>query len=263
MDLLLKNFSSGYEGKTIISNLDLEIKSGEWIGIIGSNGSGKSTLLKGIAKIIPKKNGDIFVNKSSIDALKIKQLAKIISYLPQKINSNLPITVKELVALGRSPHKHFWEFDWNEEDFSIINEALELCDLKKYSDYELTSLSGGQCQRAYLALTIAQKTKIILLDEPTTFLDINFQLQMLDLIKNLNKKNNLTIISVIHDINLAARYCDRLAVFKRGKLLTIDKPNNALSRKILREAFSVEVNYIDTPVGKQICAIKPFGKNVL
>lgn len=256
MDLSLKNFSTGYEDNTIIQNLDLKIKSGEWVGIIGSNGSGKSTLLKGIAKIIPTQNGEILINKSSMKSINTKNLAKIISYLPQKINSNLPITVKELVSLGRSPHKYFWEFDWSKEDFSIIKEALELCDLKKYSDYELTSLSGGQCQRAYLALTIAQKTKIILLDEPTTFLDINFQLQMLDLIKTLNKKNNLTILSVIHDINLAARYCDRLAVLKEGKLLAIDKPINALSKKIIKDAFSVESEYINTSVGKQICAIK-------
>ena len=256
MNLLFKNFSTGYEGNTIIKHFNLEIKSGEWVGIIGSNGSGKSTLLKGIMKMTPQKNGHIFVNKTSIDSLNIKKLAKIISYLPQKINTNLPIKVKELVALGRSPHKYFWEFDWNEEDFSIIEEALEICDLKKYSDNALSSLSGGQCQRAYLALTIAQKTKIILLDEPTTFLDINFQLQMLDLIKNLNKKNNLTILSVIHDINLAARYCDRLAVLKEGKLLTIDEPINALSKEIIKKAFSVKSNYIDTPVGKQICVIK-------
>ena len=256
MNLLFKNFSTGYEGNTIIKDFNLEIKSGEWVGIIGSNGSGKSTLLKAIMKMTPQKNGHIFVNKTSIDSLNIKKLAKIISYLPQKINSNLPITVKELVALGRSPHKYFWEFDWNEEDFSIIEEALEICDLKKYSDNALSSLSGGQCQRAYLALTIAQKTKIILLDEPTTFLDINFQLQMLDLIKTLNKKNNLTILSVIHDINLAARYCDRLAVLKEGKLLTIDEPINALSKEIIKKAFSVKSNYIDTPVGKQICVIK-------
>jgi len=256
MDLLFKNFSTGYESNKIINDLNLEIKSGEWVGIIGSNGSGKSTLLKAIMKMTPQKNGHIFVNKTSIDSLNIKKLAKIISYLPQKINSNLPITVKELVALGRSPHKYFWEFDWNEEDFSIIEEALEICDLKKYSDNALSSLSGGQGQRAYLALTIAQKTKIILLDEPTTFLDINFQLQMLDLIKTLNKKNNLTILSVIHDINLAARYCDRLAVLKEGKLLTIDEPMNALSKEIIKKAFSVKSNYIDTPVGKQICVIK-------
>ena len=257
MDLSLKNFSTGYETNLIINKLNLKIRSGEWVGIIGANGSGKSTLLKGIAKIIPLQKGDILINKSSIKVFSRKKIAKLISYLPQKINTNLPMTVKELVSLGRSPHKYFWDFDLNTEDFSIIDEALDLCDLIKYSDYELTSLSGGQCQRAYLALTIAQKTKIILLDEPTTFLDINFQLQMLDLIKSLNKKNKLTILSVIHDINLAVRYCDRLAIFKEGKLLTIDKPINALSRKIIKEAFSVESNYFDTPVGKQICAIKP------
>jgi len=256
MDLSLKNFSTGYEGNTIIQNLDLKIKSGEWVGIIGSNGSGKSTLLKGIAKIIPTQNGEILINKSSMKSINTKNLAKIISYLPQKINSNLPITVKELVSLGRSPHKYFWEFDWNENDLSIIEEALDLCCLKKYSNKALNALSGGQCQRAYLALAIAQKTKIILLDEPTTFLDINFQIQMLDLIKNLNQKNNTTIITVIHDINMALRYCDRLAIFKKGKLLKIDKPIKALSRKLIKEAFSVESLNFETPVGHQICAIK-------
>ena len=256
MELLLKDFSTGYENNKIIKELNFKIHSGEWVGIIGSNGSGKSTLLKGIAKIIPIKNGDIFIDQSSIKLLTTKKIAKLISYLPQKVNANLPISVKELVSLGRSPHKNFWEFDWNKEDIFIIDEALELCNLKEYSDFELTSLSGGQCQRAYLALSIAQKTKIILLDEPTTFLDINFQLQMLDLIKTLYKKNNLTIVSVLHDINLAVRYCDRLAVLKEGKLLTIDEPIKALSKEIIREAFSMESQNIDTPVGEQICAIK-------
>tara|TARA_Y100000589_G_scaffold227679_1_gene215113 strand:+ start:501 stop:1283 length:783 start_codon:yes stop_codon:yes gene_type:complete len=256
MELLLKDFSTGYENNKIIKELNFKILSGEWVGIIGSNGSGKSTLLKGIAKIIPIKNGDIFIDQSSIKLLTTKKIAKLISYLPQKVNANLPISVKELVSLGRSPHKNFWEFDWNKEDIFIIDEALELCNLKEYSDFELTSLSGGQCQRAYLALSIAQKTKIILLDEPTTFLDINFQLQMLDLIKTLHKKNNLTIISVLHDVNLAVRYCDRLAVLKEGKLLTIDEPIKALSKEIIREAFSMESQNIDTPVGEQICAIK-------
>jgi len=258
MDLLFKSFSTGYESKYIIRDLNLKIKSGEWVGIIGSNGSGKSTLLKGIAKIIPIQGGDLLLNGSSIRILSTKNMAKLISYLPQTLNSNLPLTVKELAALGRSPHKHFWEFDWNAEDLSIIEEALDLCDLNDYSNKAIYSLSGGQRQRAYLALSIAQKSKILLLDEPTTFLDINFQLQMLDLIKTLNKKNNLTILSVIHDVNLASRYCDRLAVFKEGKLLVIDKPINALTNKIIKEAFSVESENISTSVGKQICAIKPF-----
>ena len=256
MDLLFKNFSTGYENNQVICDLNLKINSGEWVGIIGSNGSGKSTLLKGIAKIIPMQSGDLFLNKFSIKDLSTKKIAKVLSYLPQKINSNLPLTVKELVSLGRSPHKYFWEFDLNKEDLLIINKSLELCNLKKYSNNSLSSLSGGQCQRAFLALTIAQNTKILLLDEPTTFLDINFQIQMLDLIKNLNKIKKLTILSVIHDINLAARYCDRLAIFKDGELLAIDKPNEALSEDLIKEAFSIEIKKIETPVGKQICAIR-------
>ena len=256
MDIIFKNFSTGYENNKIITDLNLKIKSGEWLGVIGANGSGKSTLLKGIGKIIPTQSGDIFFNGLSIRVLSTKNMAKLVSYLPQKLNSNLPLTVKELVALGRSPHKNFWEFDLNPNDLSIIEEALKLCDLSEYSNKTLNSLSGGQCQRAYLALTLAQKTKIILLDEPTTFLDINFQLQMLELIKTLNKKNNLTILSVIHDINLAVRYCDRLAVLKEGKLLTIDEPINALSKDIINKAFSVKSSDINTPIGKQICVIK-------
>ena len=256
MDLIFKNFSTGYENNQVICDLNLKINSGEWVGIIGSNGSGKSTLLKGIAKIIPMQSGDLYLNKFSIKDLSTKKIAKVLSYLPQKINSNLPLTVKELVSLGRSPHKYFWEFDLNKEDVLIINKSLELCNLKKYSNNSLSSLSGGQCQRAFLALTIAQNTKILLLDEPTTFLDINFQIQMLDLIKNLNKINKLTILSVIHDINLAARYCDRLAIFKDGELLAIEKPNEALSEDLIKEAFSIEIKKIETPVGKQICAIR-------
>ena len=256
MDLFFKNFSTGYENNQVICDLNLKINSGEWVGIIGSNGSGKSTLLKGIAKIIPMQSGDLYLNKFSIKDLSTKKIAKVLSYLPQKINSNLPLTVKELVSLGRSPHKYFWEFDLNKEDVLIINKSLDLCNLKKYSNNSLSSLSGGQCQRAFLALTIAQNTKILLLDEPTTFLDINFQIQMLDLIKNLNKIKKLTILSVIHDINLAARYCDRLAIFKDGELLAIDKPNEALSEDLIKEAFSIEIKKIETPVGKQICAIR-------
>ena len=256
MDLLFKNFSTGYQSNEIISDLNLKIESGEWVGVIGSNGSGKSTLLKGIAKIIPTKSGDLLLNGASIRVLSTKNMAKLVSYLPQTLNSNLPLTVKELVALGRSPHKHFWEFDLNANDLSIIDDALALCNLKQYSNTTLNSLSGGQCQRAYLALTIAQKTKIILLDEPTTFLDINFQIQMLDLIKNLKKQNKITIITVIHDINLALRYCDRLAIFKKGNLLTIDEPVKALSKEFIKEAFSVESLNFETPVGTQICATK-------
>jgi len=260
MDLLFKSFSTGYESNKIINDLNLKIKSGEWVGVVGSNGSGKSTLLKSIAKIIPTHSGELFFNGSSIRVLSTRSMAKLVSYLPQTLNSNLPLTVNNLVALGRSPHKHFWEFDLNENDLSIIDEALDLCDLKKYSNNALNSLSGGQCQRAYLALTIAQKTKIILLDEPTTFLDINFQIQMLDLIKNLNKQNKITIITVLHDINLALRYCDRLAIFKKGNLLTIDEPIKALSSEFIKEAFSVESFTFETPVGLQICATKACDK---
>ena len=252
MDLLFKNFSTGYENNQVICDLNLKINSGEWVGIIGSNGSGKSTLLKGIAKIIPMQSGDLYLNKFSIKDLSTKKIAKVLSYLPQKINSNLPLTVKELVSLGRSPHKYFWEFDLNNEDVLIINKSLELCNLKKYSNNSLSSLSGGQCQRAFLALTIAQNTKILLLDEPTTFLDINYQLKFLECINKLIKYKKLSVITVLHDINLACRFCNRIAIFKEGNLIDIDKPKKVLNKNNLNKAFDIDSYLIETPLGLQV-----------
>ena len=252
MDLFFKNFSTGYENNQVISDLNLKINSGEWVGIIGSNGSGKSTLLKGIAKIIPMQSGDLYLNKFSIKDLSTKKIAKVLSYLPQKINSNLPLTVKELVSLGRSPHKYFWEFDLNKEDVLIINKSLELCNLKNYSNNSLSSLSGGQCQRAFLALTIAQNTKILLLDEPTTFLDINYQLKFLECINKLIKYKKLSVITVLHDINLACRFCNRIAIFKEGNLIDIDKPKKVLNKNNLNKAFDIDSYLIETPLGLQV-----------
>ena len=169
MELLFKNFSTGYTKSKIIKNVSFKLNAREWIGIIGSNGSGKSTLLKGTLKFIPTLSGDITLDGKSIKDYSRNSLSKKIAYLPQQLNNNLNFSVEELVALGRYPYKKFWDLDLNNKDFNIVKKAMEIVEIEKLKNKLINELSGGQIQRAYLAMSIAQNPKILLLDEPTTF----------------------------------------------------------------------------------------------
>ncbi len=252
MTLLIKDFSTGYDNKIIISKVNIELKESEWIGIIGANGSGKSTLLKGILKFNPTFFGDIFLNGQNTKIFSRKSLSRKIAYLPQKINNSLNITVEELVSLGRSPYKSFWEFNLDEKDIEIINEAIDILDLTDLRYKYINELSGGQCQRAFLAMTLSQDPKILLLDEPTTFLDINYQLKFLECINKLIKVKKLSVITVLHDVNLACRFCNRIAIFKEGNLIDIDKPKKVLNKNNLNKAFDIDSYLIETPLGLQV-----------
>ena len=256
MTIITKDFSTGYDDNKIIKSISLSLEKSEWLGIIGPNGSGKSTFLKGISRILDAYNGTAYLDGYDIHNASSKEIAKKVSVLPQQNNSNLSLTVYELVCLGRSPHKHWWELDLNENDYFEVDRSIELTDMVSLKNKPLYSLSGGQRQRAFLALALAQDTKTLLLDEPTTFLDLRYQLQFLDLLKRLNNEQELSIITVIHDINLAARYCDRIAVIKDGELLAIDKPTEVLTYELMKKAFHVETCQIKTPIGLQICSIK-------
>ena len=256
MTLLTKNFSAGYDGNRFIESINFSLEKSEWVGIIGANGSGKSTLLKGISRIIEAYSGNVYLYGHDIHLSSSKEIAKKISVLPQQQKANLPLTVHELVCLGRSPHKNWWELELNENDYMTVERAIDLADMRTFKNKSIQSLSGGQRQRAFLALALAQDAKIILLDEPTTFLDIRYQLQFFDLLKRLNKEQELSVITVIHDVNLAARYCDRIAVMKEGELLGIDIPSKILTKKMMSTAFKVETCLIETPVGPQMCIIR-------
>ena len=252
MQLLLKDFSTGYWKNEVIKKINFELRQNEWIGIIGANGSGKSTLLKGVLKFIPTLNGDVYLADNPIKNFSRNKLSKKIAYLPQKLNNNLNITVKDLISLGRSPYKNFWNFDLNEEDLKIIDEAIQIMDLNELKNKFINELSGGQSQRAFLAMTIAQNTNILLLDEPTTFLDINYQIKFLESLKNLIKIKKLSIITVLHDVNLAARFCDRIAILKEGKLIDINTPEQVINKINFMKGFEIDSHIIDTPVGIQI-----------
>ena len=252
MKLILKDFSTGYFNNPVIRKINFTLKHNEWIGIIGSNGSGKSTLLKGVLKFIPTLSGDIYFEGKSIKNYSRNNLSRKISYLPQKLNNNLNITVQDLISLGRSPYKKFWDFNLSNEDLKIIDEAIQLMGLNELKNKFINELSGGQSQRAFLAMTIAQNTNILLLDEPTTFLDINYQIKFLESLKNLIQIKKLSIITVLHDINLAARFCDRIAILKEGKLIDINIPKKVLNNKNFKNGFDIDSHIIETPVGVQI-----------
>ena len=252
MSLLIKNFSAGYSKKKVIEEISFKVKKNEWIGIIGSNGSGKSTLLKGILKFIPTLSGDVSFEEKSLKNLSRKNLSRLIAYLPQKLNNNLNITVKDLISLGRSPYKNFWDFNFNERDLNVIDDALEIMDLNELQDKFINELSGGQSQRAFLAMIIAQNSKVLLLDEPTTFLDINYQIKLLESLRKLLQIKNISIITVLHDINLAARFCDRIAILKEGRLVDINTPKKVLNIENFKIGFEINSHIINTPVGLQV-----------
>ena len=256
MTLITKSFSTGYQNKEVIKSINLKLREGEWLGIIGANGSGKSTFLKGISRILKPSSGAAFFNGHNIHLSSTQCIAKEISVLPQLQKLDLQMSVYELVCLGRSPHKRWWEIDLNEKDLLKVAKSLALTDMTTLKNKPIRTLSGGQRQRAFLSLALAQDAKTLLLDEPTTFLDIHYQLQFLDLLKGLNKAQKLSIITVIHDVNLAARYCDRIAVLKKGRLISLDSPRKVLTPELMKEAFQVETCQIETPVGVQICIIQ-------
>ena len=254
-NLKLKNFSVGYKNNIVVRNINLSVYSGEWLGIIGPNGSGKSTLVKGIMGIIKSFKGNIYLKDEDIKLFKKKRIAQTISFLPQQLNSNLNITVEDLVALGRSPYKEFWEFDLNKTDIEIINESLHLVDMYDLKDNLINQISGGQCQRAYLAMALAQDPEILILDEPTNALDLKYQIKFLEIIKTLKVNKKISVMTILHDLNLAARYSDKIIALKNGESIAYGSSNEIINERFIQNIFEINALISDTPYGKQIYPI--------
>ncbi len=250
--LKLENYYTGYKNKIVIKNINLVVNQGEWLGVIGPNGSGKSTLIKGMLGIIKSFKGNIYLKDKDIKFFTNKRIAQNISFLPQQLNTNLNITVKELVALGRSPYKEFWEFDLNKNDLEKINQSLNFVDMYDLKDKLISQISGGQCQRAYLALALAQDTDILILDEPTNALDLKYQIKFLEIIRTLKVSRNISVITILHDLNLAARYSDKIVALKDGESIGYGSTNELINEKFIKNIFDIDVLISDTPYGKQI-----------
>ncbi len=254
--LKLQNFYTGYKNNIIIKNISLSLNAGEWLGVIGPNGSGKSTLIKGILGILKSSKGNVYLKDKDIKIFTNKKIAQTISFLPQNLNTNLSITVKELVALGRSPYKNFWEFELNKNDLERIDESLNLVDIYDLKDKVINQVSGGQCQRAYLAMALAQDPEILILDEPTNALDLKYQIKFLEIIKELKVNRNISVITILHDLNLAARYSDKIIALKDGESISYGFSDELINEEFIKNIFDIDALVTDTPYGKQIYPIK-------
>jgi len=255
MPIRTQNLSGGYQNKIVIKDIDLSLDNGEWLSLLGANGSGKSTLIKTIARILQPTRGSVYLDGKLIHKSSPQIVARKMAILPQQQTIPAGLTVYQLVSLGRTPHQEWWEWELKKSDRAIVNVALAQTQMDLMADRQVTELSGGERQRAFLALALAQDPQIILLDEPTTYLDINYQLQLLELLKQLQQQRQLTIVTVLHEINLAARYSDRLAMLLNGNLYTVGTPAEVLNKQVIADVFDVIVEVINTPVGLQICPL--------
>ncbi|MBE9009220.1 ABC transporter ATP-binding protein [Pseudanabaenaceae cyanobacterium LEGE 13415] len=251
-----QKLTGGYADRTIVHDVHLTLRTGEWLSLVGANGSGKSTLLRLLSRILAPAEGIVLLDGKAIHQQSPRIVAQQLSLLPQQQTIPEGLTVEQLVALGRAPHQAWWQWELSSIDREKVRTAIAQTQLQNFVDRSVEELSGGERQRAFLALALAQEPKVLLLDEPTTYLDVHYQLELLELLRNLNQGNQLTIITVLHELNLAARYSDRIALLKEGCLTAIDQPRKVLTPDLLAEVFGIEALILETPVGLQICPLR-------
>ncbi len=237
LDLSIK-----YGDKTVVKDVNMHVNDGEFITIVGPNGCGKSTLLKGISRIIKPAKGQIKLWGKDIKAMQTKEIARRIAVLPQMRKTPSDFDVETLIRYGRYPHGNFMG-RLGAEDRQIIDWAVEKTGMQKLRYKKLDNLSGGENQRAWIAMALAQKTSVIVLDEPTTFLDIAHQLEVLELLRELNKEEKVTIVLVLHDLNQAIRYSDRTYLMQRGTIAAVGSPEDVIVPQMLDDVFAVDSDF--------------------
>ncbi|AZN38993.1 ABC transporter ATP-binding protein [Paenibacillus albus] len=250
---------AGYDNKTIIHGVSLTIPSNRISVIIGANACGKSTLLKTMAKLIKPESGSITMDGKELHHYAPKALARILGLLPQSPIVPEGITVADLVGRGRFPHQS-WLGGWTKKDYEAVAEAMEIMQITELGDRNIDELSGGQRQRVWIAMALAQQTDILFLDEPTTFLDITYQVEILDLLTDLNRKHGTTIVMVLHDINLSARYADYIFALREGKLLAEGAPNDVITAELIKDVFGLDSTVILDPVSGSPLVV-PIGRH--
>ncbi|MFY8329863.1 ABC transporter ATP-binding protein [Vagococcus carniphilus] len=251
--LEVKNISLSYQKDPIVKELDVSFMKGKISVIIGPNGCGKSTLLKGISRLLKKETGSIILNDTNMDELSNKEIAKQLAFLPQSATAPEDVTVRDVVELGRYPYRKVLQ-KVSQEEKIIVDEVLQQTGLFHLRDENINNLSGGQKQRVWIAMALAQKTEIILLDEPTTYLDLGHQIEVLNLLKELNETTGQTIIMVLHDLNLASRFSDYMIGMKDGRVVYEGVPTEMMTPTILKDLFGIEAYIGKDPVDKKpIC----------
>ncbi len=257
--LTAQGVTLGYGDRTVIEGLDVQLPPGEITVIVGSNGCGKSTLLKSMARLLAPTSGSILLDGRDIHTMPTKEVARVLGLLAQSPIAPEGIIVADLVGRGRHPHQGMFA-RWSAEDDRAVAEALTVTNTAKLAERPVDELSGGQRQRVWIAMVLAQRADLLLLDEPTTFLDVANQVEVLDLLTDLNRRSGTTIAMVLHDLNLAARYADRLVAVHGGSIFAQGAPEDVLTEETVAQVFGLASRVIEDPVsGKPL--VVPVGRH--
>lgn len=245
--LRAQSLVAGYGERTILDDVTLNVPAGCTTAIVGANACGKSTLLRVLSRLLTPTQGSVLLEGNAIHRLPTRRLAQQLGFLPQSPIAPEGISVLELVSRGRHPHQGLFK-RWSAADEAAVADALAATHMSELAERHVDELSGGQRQRAWIAMALAQQTRVLLLDEPTTFLDINHQVDVLDLLTDLNQQRGTTIVMVLHELNLAARYADQLVAMANGQVYAAGPPEEILTEQMVREVFGLESRVIEDPV---------------
>jgi len=238
--LSIQNVIAGYGRKIVLDGVSMEVGDGGFLGLIGPNGSGKTTLLRVISGVLAPSEGQVLLRGVDLQEIGRRQLARTMAFLPQDLALDFSFTVREVTLMGRSPHLARTGRE-TRRDLDVTERAMELTGVAHLADRIITELSGGERQRVFIAMCLAQEPELLVLDEPTNHLDITHQLSALDLIRRLNQETGMTVISVFHDLNLAAEYCEALAVLDRGRVEALGPPETVLTPDMILRVYGVRV----------------------
>jgi len=248
--LEIKDLTCGYNSKFLLRDINLKIDAGEFVGIIGPNGSGKTTFIRAVTNILRPKKGSITFEGENIGQMEFKELAKKIAVVSQNFETGF-MTVEEFILLGRIPHYRRFQFLETNADLDIATRCMKLTGIFNLKDRLMQELSGGERQLAHIARALTQQPRLLLLDEPTTHLDITHQVKILDLIKRLNEELKLTVIMVLHDLNLASEYCHRLILFNQGRIHKVGLPQEVLNYQVIEEVYQAVVVVEKNPISSK------------
>jgi iron complex transport system ATP-binding protein len=245
--LAAEGLTLAYGERTIVEGLDLVVPPGRITAIVGANGCGKSTLLRALARLIPPREGRVVLDGKALQGRPTKEIARTLGLLPQSPIAPEGIAVADLVGRGRHPHQKLLA-RWSAHDYDIVAGALAATGIADLAERAVDELSGGQRQRVWIAMALAQETDILLLDEPTTFLDVAHQIDVLDLLTDLNRDRGTTIVMVLHDINMAARYADHLFAVREGEIVASGAPSDVVTADLIRDVFDLDALVVGDPV---------------